>query len=251
MWSGDWTPVSRIVAGKCFSWMTIRRTIPPSWCVALGQRDNRVRCLRRIWSPGPLDRVHRRDARQQRALPRGHRRRSAARRDAFASACWKLLSEDAVDVVVGSRYLDGGGLGEWSRSRALISRLSARLSRTVVRAELTDPMSGFFMIRRSAFEEVVRNLSGMGFKILLDILASSPRPLRLKELPYQFRASSGRRQQIGQPGSLGVRDAVARQADRSHRADSICRFHPGRRARSSGAPRCTGQPARRVQDRAS
>ena len=49
-------------------------------------------------------------------------------------------------------------------------------------------MSGFFMIRREAFTAAVRNLSSIGFKILLDLFASSPRPLRFKELPYQFRS---------------------------------------------------------------
>src|SRR5262249_4405406 len=46
---------------------------------------------------------------------------------------------------------------------------------------------GFFMMRRGFFERAMRNLSGQGFKILLDLLASSPGPVRLKELPYEFR----------------------------------------------------------------
>jgi dolichol-phosphate mannosyltransferase len=57
----------------------------------------------------------------------------------------------------------------------------------VVKAELSDPMSGFFMIRRPAFEAALRDLSGQGFKILIDLFASSPRPLAFKELPYTFR----------------------------------------------------------------
>jgi dolichol-phosphate mannosyltransferase len=48
-------------------------------------------------------------------------------------------------------------------------------------------MSGFFMMRRGVFEDAMRQLSGHGFKILLDLLASSPRPVQLKELPYEFR----------------------------------------------------------------
>jgi dolichol-phosphate mannosyltransferase len=48
-------------------------------------------------------------------------------------------------------------------------------------------MSGFFMLRRSAFDGSVRRLSAVGFKILIDILASAERPLRIKELPYSFR----------------------------------------------------------------
>jgi dolichol-phosphate mannosyltransferase len=91
------------------------------------------------------------------------------------------------DVVIGSRYVSGGGVGAWEPSRAQMSRCATWFSRLVVRADLKDPMSGFFMIRREAFAAAVRNVSAIGFKILLDIFASSPRPLRFKELPYQFR----------------------------------------------------------------
>lgn len=92
-----------------------------------------------------------------------------------------------VDIVVGSRYVQGGGIGEWNKSRAFISGFATRLARLVVTAELTDPMSGFFLITRPAFERAVRRLSGQGFKILLDLFASAPTPFRFRELPYQFR----------------------------------------------------------------
>ena len=98
-----------------------------------------------------------------------------------------VLEKDGVDVVIGSRYVDGGGIGDWDGARAKISRFATSLSRLVVRADLTDPMSGFFMVRRSALEHAVRNMSGVGFKILVDLFASSPKPLRFKELPYEFR----------------------------------------------------------------
>jgi len=91
------------------------------------------------------------------------------------------------DVVIGSRYMSGGGVGTWDLSRTRMSRYATGLSRAIVRAELKDPMSGFFMIRREAFSAAVRNLSEIGFKILLDLFASSPQPLRFKELPYEFR----------------------------------------------------------------
>ncbi len=97
-----------------------------------------------------------------------------------------IIKED-LDVVSGSRYVEGGGLGDWHESRAKISRFATRLSRMVLHADLTDPMSGFFMIRRSAFEKRMHNLSGIGFKILLDIFASSKEPLLYRELPYEFR----------------------------------------------------------------
>jgi dolichol-phosphate mannosyltransferase len=97
------------------------------------------------------------------------------------------LKSEPIDLVVGSRYVEGGGLGAWSRRRAEISSLATRLSRIICKAEIGDPMSGFFMLRRAVFDRAVRNLSGQGFKILLDLLASSPERVRLKELPYEFR----------------------------------------------------------------
>lgn len=95
--------------------------------------------------------------------------------------------EGDVDVVVGSRHTEGGGLGDWDRRRVAISGIATWLGRLVVRARLTDPMSGFFLIRRTAFERAVPRLSGQGFKILVDLFASSPEPLRFTELPYTFR----------------------------------------------------------------
>jgi dolichol-phosphate mannosyltransferase len=99
----------------------------------------------------------------------------------------QVLKSGEADVVVGSRYTAGGGIGTWDASRARMSRFATNLSRAVIKHELTDPMSGFFAIRREVLEASVRDLSSVGFKILLDIIASSPEPPRIKELPYEFR----------------------------------------------------------------
>ncbi len=98
-----------------------------------------------------------------------------------------VLRAEPVDIVVGSRYVPGGDLGEWSRERASMSGLATRLSRVVLRAEVADPMSGFFMLPRRVYEQAARRLSAIGFKILLDLLASLPEPPRVRELPYRFR----------------------------------------------------------------
>jgi dolichol-phosphate mannosyltransferase len=97
------------------------------------------------------------------------------------------LQQGDFDIVVGSRYIEGGGVGDWSAQRQAFSRFATQLARFVVKADLTDPMSGFFVVRREAFEGAVRRLSGQGFKILLDVLASAPTPLRVSEHPYTFR----------------------------------------------------------------
>jgi dolichol-phosphate mannosyltransferase len=98
-----------------------------------------------------------------------------------------VLKQEDLDIVVGSRYAAGGGSVGLDPARLRASRLATRLSRGLVPAELSDPMSGFFMLPRRTVDSVVRRLSGIGFKILLDIFASAPKPLRFKELPYEFR----------------------------------------------------------------
>ena len=105
----------------------------------------------------------------------------------------KMLAElqktdgEACDLVVGTRYMEGGGTEGWDSSRQKISTLATTLSQRLLGLKLNDPMSGFFMIKRTAFEVAVYGLSSIGFKILVDLVVSSPTPLRVKELPYQFR----------------------------------------------------------------
>lgn len=91
------------------------------------------------------------------------------------------------DVAVGTRYAQGGGTGGWDEQRLRASRIATRAASLVARVSLSDPMSGYFMIDRASFMSAVRNVSGQGFKILLDLLASSERPLRVVEFPYTFR----------------------------------------------------------------
>ncbi|MEO8081122.1 MAG: glycosyltransferase family 2 protein [Caldimonas sp.] len=154
---------------------------------AMAQADPRVRCIQRIGRRGlssaclegmlssssPLvaviDADHQHD---ETLLPR----------------MVELLAGGELDLVVGSRYVADGSIGAWGSSRAAISRVATRLSRWALKVELHDPMSGFFMIRHDRLIDCVRaGVSGVGFKILLDLFASSPRPLRVRELPYRFR----------------------------------------------------------------
>jgi dolichol-phosphate mannosyltransferase len=102
----------------------------------------------------------------------------------------QVLRAGQADIVIGSRYVEGGGLGEWDRTRAGMSDLATRVSRLVLRAEITDPMSGFFMLPRAVFDRAAPRLSAIGFKILLDLLASLPERARVRELAYVFRNRS-------------------------------------------------------------
>lgn len=100
---------------------------------------------------------------------------------------YQRVSTNGLDLVVGSRNVAGGSMGEFAQERVALSGLGARLSATVLKCGLTDPMSGFFVVSRAFFEEVAGRLSGIGFKVLVDLLASAERPVRFAEVPYTFR----------------------------------------------------------------
>jgi len=152
----------------------------------MGRQDRRIRCIQRIGRRGLSS-----------ACTEGMLASSAPYLAVMDADCQhdetalprmvELLKAGEADIVVGSRYVDGGGIGNWNASRAKMSRFATRLSRLVIKQDLSDPMSGFFAFRGDVLNPAVRNLSNLGFKILLDLLASSPRPLRLKEVPYEFR----------------------------------------------------------------
>lgn len=91
-----------------------------------------------------------------------------------------------VDIVVGSRYVGDGCTGDFAAHRKRLSSLGGKLARFLLRTELTDPMSGFFMVRAPFFREAVHNMSNIGFKVLLDLVVSSPVRPRIVEVPYTF-----------------------------------------------------------------
>ncbi len=99
----------------------------------------------------------------------------------------RLIREENLDLVVGSRNMAGGSMGEFAKWRVKLSQLGKRLSLMGAEHELSDPMSGFFLVRVAAFERFAHRLSGIGFKILLDIVLSAGPGLRIGEVPYRFR----------------------------------------------------------------
>jgi dolichol-phosphate mannosyltransferase len=149
------------------------------------QRDRRVRCVHRIGRRGLAS-----------ACIEGMLASSApylAVMDAdlqhdetLMPALLDAVRQADADIVVASRYMAGASTGELPAHRVRISRLASGLGR-VLCTELSDPMSGFFVVRRSFLERVVRRLYGRGFKILLDLVAAARGEVRLRELPYSMR----------------------------------------------------------------
>jgi dolichol-phosphate mannosyltransferase len=153
----------------------------------LSQADNRVRCIRRIGRRGlsgaciegilaasaPYAAVIDADLQHDETqLPK----------------MLQLLQSGAAELVVGSRYIAGGSAASFNKQRAGASAFATELSRRLLKVDILDPMSGFFMIRRDRFEQIAPKLSTQGFKILLDIIASAEGGLRAVEVPYTFGA---------------------------------------------------------------
>lgn len=153
---------------------------------ALNARDNRVRSIRRIGRRGLAS-----------ACVEGMLASSAPfiavidadlqHDPALLPSMLRHLLDDSADIVIASRYLPGGSLGDWTEQRAGRSRFATRLACFLTGVAVTDPMSGYFMLRRDIVEEHARQLSAVGFKILLDILLTAAGDLRILEVPLRFR----------------------------------------------------------------
>jgi len=150
------------------------------------QRDPRVRCIQRIGRRGLAS-----------ACIEGMLASSApylAVMDADLQHDETLLPQllakaqrEQADVAVASRYMAGGSTGGLPAARVRVSRLASSLSASLCKG-LSDPMSGFFVVRRAFLDRVVRNLYGRGFKILLDLIAAARGEIRVVELPYRMRS---------------------------------------------------------------
>jgi len=154
---------------------------------ALGAEDRRVRCIRRIGRRGLAG-----------ACIEGmlaSQARFVAVMDAdlqhdetLLAAMVAKLRDGDTDLVAASRYIEGVTGSGFSAGRAKASQWSTALARKLLKVELTDPMSGFFMLRRDVIDELAPKLSTQGFKILLDIAATGRGLLRVTEMPYVFGA---------------------------------------------------------------
>ena len=176
------------LAGKAWEVIFVDDNSPDgTWDVVrdLARQDSRVRCIRRIGRRGlsgaciegilassaPCAAVIDADLQHDETqLPK----------------MLALLEAGAADLVVGSRYIEGGSADSFDKQRAGASQLATEVARRVLRVKIADPMSGFFMIRRDRFEQLAPQLSTQGFKILLDIVATARGELRVKEIPYTF-----------------------------------------------------------------
>ena len=100
---------------------------------------------------------------------------------------YSAITNDGLDLVIGSRYIEQGSTGYLANHRVFVSKIATRLGQLILKEKIADPMSGFFMLTRSFFDKVMHKVSGRGYKILLDIVISKDFQIRMKEIPYTMR----------------------------------------------------------------
>ena len=99
---------------------------------------------------------------------------------------YRAIAEDGSELAIGTRYAGNGSTGDWAEDRLKISRFATALASPIMKTRMSDPMSGLFAVRRDVLLEAAPRLSTVGYKILLDLVASHPRPLKLAEVGYTF-----------------------------------------------------------------
>jgi dolichol-phosphate mannosyltransferase len=99
---------------------------------------------------------------------------------------YRSIAAGGHELAIGTRYAGNGSTGEWDAARLKISRFATALASPIMKTRLSDPMSGLFAVRRDVLLEAAPRLSNVGYKILLDLVASTQRPLKVAEVGYTF-----------------------------------------------------------------
>ncbi len=151
----------------------------------ISQQDNRIRCIRRIGRRGLAGAC-------LEGILASHARYIAIMDADLQHDETKLLPmleqlrSHTIDLIVATRYALGGNATSFSPFRSYISRCSTAMTQLFLGVTLSDPMSGFFMIRRDIVDNMASSLSTQGFKILLDVITTSKDTLRIAEIPFSF-----------------------------------------------------------------
>lgn len=179
--------VAKAMAGREYEVIVVDDNSPDeTWRIAreLGETDAHVRVIRRV----------------------GRRGLSSAVIEGFLAARGKTLvvadadlqhdlsllpaladaSAKSTGIAIGSRYVEGGSVGQWDERRHFLSRLATKLAVKLCRVHASDPMSGFFAVERAVFEKALPQLNPKGFKILLDLLVHVAPGTPVTELPFTF-----------------------------------------------------------------
>ncbi len=123
-------------------------------------------------------------------------------------------AEDGFDIVVASRYIEGGSVSEWSTSRRIVSLIATLIAKIAIPKirKLRDPLSGFFLFRRSILDRV--KLEPRSCKILIEIAAKAG-DARICELPYRFQPRYRGESKLGLVEWVRYIDHILRLSDYS------------------------------------
>ena len=96
---------------------------------------------------------------------------------------------NSLDLVIGSRFTKKGDIsgGAFSKFREIGSKLITIIIKKILNINSTDPLSGFFMVKKNSFLKYSKNLQTQGFKVLADFLAISGGAVEVKEVGYKFK----------------------------------------------------------------
>jgi dolichol-phosphate mannosyltransferase len=152
---------------------------------AIAARDPRVRCLRRVGRRGLAGACI--EGILSSAAPYVAVMDADLQHDETVLVrMLETLRGGTTDLVAATRYTAGGSADSFGKTRGRLSRLATTITRRLLDVPLSDPMSGFFMLRRDKFDAIAPRLSPAGFKILLDVVATAGPSLRVAEQSYTF-----------------------------------------------------------------
>jgi dolichol-phosphate mannosyltransferase len=117
---------------------------------------------------------------------------------ALLPAMLTLVEREGLDIVIGSRYIPGGGAADWSAARLAMSKFACVFARGLT--PVRDATSGFFLVRKSVIENV--QIAAGGFKICLELLVRSP-ITSVGEVPYVFVGRTAGESKMNRKEALG------------------------------------------------
>lgn len=106
----------------------------------------------------------------------------------------EVLKQSKTDIVVASRYLNGGNIQGWSLKRKIISKIGTMIAKKGLGINQSDPMSGFFAFNKDVIKGI--NFDAIGYKLLLEMIVKA-KGVSIKEIPYTFLDRQNGKSKLG------------------------------------------------------
>lgn len=106
----------------------------------------------------------------------------------------EVLKQSKTDIVVASRYLNGGNIQGWSLKRKIISKIGTIIAKKGLGIKQSDPMSGFFAFNKDVIKGI--NFDAIGYKLLLEMIVKA-KGVSIKEIPYTFLDRQNGKSKLG------------------------------------------------------